>query len=83
MNATVDKVRIIRAKTWHYILPDIWTPVESPILPAIILGIFGVIKVALIVAGFIVGCWVAYEIRGSRDSVIPFPNASPTSKETK
>ena len=62
INATVDKVRIIKAKRFHYILPDIWTPSESPILPAIILGIFGVIKVALVVAGFIVGCWVAYEI---------------------
>lgn len=63
IDAAVDSVRIIKAKRFHYIYPDVWTPVESPqIVAGVIIAVC--VAISAICAYLIVDkvAWLAYEL---------------------
>jgi len=72
IDAKVERVKIIRAAKYHYILPDIWTPVESPIAPAIIVAIIAAIKTVIVALVIAYVAWVAFEVLRPKPKYCPY-----------
>lgn len=83
INAVVDSVRIIKAKRFHYILPDVWTPAESPsIIGGIIVALFLVAKYILPTLAVIFITWVAYDLLRPKPSYYYCPYCGEAFKST-